>query len=527
MKKNAIIIAGILLAAGASQAQQDSSERYQSSSTQTAADSEQYVDDSTRDTDAKAEYSPHLHRDIHADSSIRGGSLEARGHQDGNYDEIEGVPKPINPGKQADSSIRGGSIFARERNWNHQNTEPSSGMIDRRIKADSSIRGGSIEARGGRDIRSHRGDLKSSGNYKYVPGDSRGDFGQGSSATWESDKGSGSVQGSANWNPGDDLMRDGMDVEAQSNADFEPDNDASVGGAARSETGSATLDDVELDLAPPDTVENDTSGLKSEDLDRNSSDQLESNISGEFHIRDDGEVQTVEPGKFLDPNAETSDPSDPLGSLNSRRSTDLIHDGIDIEIVEEPSDISSDMEREGREAVGRAAGAESGSETSSDVEYRDSLDDSSFDSNDAALESKDTSLNESDRDLLHRDNRARGVGSLATGEFGTAVSEPGGSSQAFAREVQGRLTRESAGAYQGSDVARNIQVSASGGEVTLSGAVPTERDKRMIEIRVLEMPGVKQVKNQLTVTPDANAVNRNLGQEPLGQEQNRTSETQD
>src|SRR5688572_16454069 len=135
MKKNAILIAGILCVASASQAQQDASDRYKSGQYDTLSDAGSSSDD------------------ISADSSKRGGTLDARGYdQEANNDEIEGPPDPINPGQQADSSIRGGSIFAREREWNHD-MEPSSGSHKRQRKADSSIRGGSLEARGAREAR--------------------------------------------------------------------------------------------------------------------------------------------------------------------------------------------------------------------------------------------------------------------------------------------------------------------------------------------------------------------------------------
>src|SRR5688572_6363487 len=182
-KRNAVIIAGILFAAGASQAQQN---------------------DYNRSVDYQVEHSLHHDSDLSADSSRRGGSLDARGYlQHENDDELEGAPDPLNPGKKADSSIRGGSIFARERDWNHD-AEPSSGKLDHKrwMKADSSIRGGSIEARGGREAR--KDSDQPSGNFQYDPGDTWDDIGQGSPATLESDKGQGSVSGSANWNPDDD-----------------------------------------------------------------------------------------------------------------------------------------------------------------------------------------------------------------------------------------------------------------------------------------------------------------------------------
>src|SRR5688572_27220233 len=82
MKKNAILIAGILCVASASRAQEDASDRYKSG---------QY--------DVSSEAASSGEDDISADSSKRGGSLDARGYdQAANNDEVEGAPDPINPG---------------------------------------------------------------------------------------------------------------------------------------------------------------------------------------------------------------------------------------------------------------------------------------------------------------------------------------------------------------------------------------------------------------------------------------------
>jgi osmotically-inducible protein OsmY len=529
MKKNAIMVAGILFAAGASEAQQDSYDRFRSPSETTRgsisaqvngenyeadAEEEFRINDSERDTDFEAEHSLHLNDDISADSSVRGGSLDARGYrQYENNDEIEGVPDPLNPGKKADSSVRGGSIHARERNWNHD-AEPSSGSLDpkQHMKADSSIRGGSLEARGGREAM-RDSDQAESGNFHYHYGPSHDEFGRGSSATWQSDQHHDSIRGSANWNPEDDLLRDGMDVEAQSTIEYERNNDTSVGGAARSESGSATLDDVELDYAQKPQQ----SAPLTDDL--NSSEQLEENISGQFDIENQGQTRSSDfrssTGVTPDPNSlDTSD-----SSVSSSRSTDIVHDQTDIEIAAEStdSDLSSDIAREGREATGAAAESESGQGSSSDEVSESQGDDesTSFESNDPALNSTDSAFKESDRGLPYTDNRARGVGSLATGEFGAADTAESGtamSDENLAREVKGKLTRESTGTHglMQHQVARNIQVTAENGEITLKGTVPSEKDKRMVEIRAAEMPGVTRVKNELRVTPEADAATRDL-----------------
>lgn len=413
--------------------------------------------------------------DVSADSSIRGGSIEARGYdQDANNDEIEPPAEPINPGKQADSSIRGGSVGARERDWN-DDSEPSSGRLDpnRRMKADSSIRGGSIEARGGREAR---GDFEDSG----FEGRTRDDFGQGSSATWESDKSHGSVRGSANWNASDDMLRDGIDAEAQRTRTYEFNNDASVGGSARGESGEGRS----------------TSG----DLELNSSDQIEENISGEFQLDATGEkdrpASPVPPQSSVDPNSGDV----PDNSTTSLRSTDIVHDDADGAIHVET------------EASGAAAESEVGSSSSSDK--------SEFKSNDPALNSYNSPLGSSGNEpnFIHEDNPANGVGSLGTGNYGGAAAAQSGhaasiSDDQLAEKVKGTLTRESTGAHglMRHEVARNVQVSANAGEVTLKGAVPSEKDKQMLEIRAREITGVQRIDNQLTVTPEADSANRDRG----------------
>ncbi|MGZ8940397.1 MAG: BON domain-containing protein, partial [Limisphaerales bacterium] len=115
----------------------------------------------------------------------------------------------------------------------------------------------------------------------------------------------------------------------------------------------------------------------------------------------------------------------------------------------------------------------------------------------------------------YQDNRAHGVGSATSGEFATAPVnqniEIGGQSD-LAQKVKGRLTRESTGTHglMRHGVARNIQVSAQGNDVTLTGTVPSQKDKEMIEIRTREIAGVHRVNNQLIVTPEAEAAHRNV-----------------
>jgi hypothetical protein len=185
----------------------------------------------------------------------------------------------------ADSSVRGGSLESRSHNFNTAPAEPVRESDQSEIKADSSVRGGTLKARGVEPYQSSlnaaNADSSTTVSLGEGSGNERGDFGQGSSATWESDKAHGSVLGSANWNPSDDLLRDGISSDENS-IDFsgqeEMNNDASVGGAASSERGSGSSSDVQNDDAARDL---------------NSSDKLEENISGEYDLDRSGPENAV------------------------------------------------------------------------------------------------------------------------------------------------------------------------------------------------------------------------------------------
>ncbi|HEX7863248.1 MAG TPA: hypothetical protein VF773_23165 [Verrucomicrobiae bacterium] len=346
--------------------------------------------------------------DISADSSVRGGSLDARGYdQDANNDEIEATSDPINPGKEADSSIRGGSVYARERDWNHD-SEPSVGAHreNHHMKADSSIRGGSIEARGGREATGNyetttRTDLRSDASAVFDADTDRDDFGQGSSATWKSDKAHGSVRGSSNWNPSDDMLPDGTTETSATSYDVI--TDASVGGAATAESGSASGDSsirIESDL--------------------NSSDQLESNISGELDL--DEQESKLERSSDIDSESVESNDQNARDSLSSstssERSSDIHHDAADLNSAESNS---SDINVE---AAGAAATSESGY-SSSEVEVE--VEGDEFESNDPAMKRSGSPLGLSggEPNFLNSDNRARGVGSAASGDFATSPVNSG------------------------------------------------------------------------------------------------------
>ena len=425
MKKNAVLIAGIMFVAGCASSQ-----------------SERASYDSTYDSPSASVSASYSHDDISADSTKRGGSLDARGYdQDANNDELEGAPDPINPGKEADSSIRGGSVFARDRDWNHD-AEPSSGVRDseRHMKADSSIRGGSMEARGAREAR---------GDYENdVDVDVHSNF-QGGSATWQSDKPSGSI----------------TTYEFEDSV-VEVKNDASIGGAASAEVGEGSSS-ISLEEQ------------QSEAVDRNSSEQLEENISGEYEIKTESPADKNETG------------SDSFSSITSEGTTDIHHDEADLNAIE---------------SAGAAASVEVGSSTSEDE----------FESNDPAMRRAGSPLGTAggEPNFLYEDNRAHGVGSTATGDFANAPVNQGAgvSDEQLAQRVKSRLTTESTQTHGvvSSEVARNIHVSGKNGEITLTGTVPSEKHKDLIEIQAREISGVRHVNNQLMVTPEADAAVRDL-----------------
>ena len=111
-----------------------------------------------------------------------------------------------------------------------------------------------------------------------------------------------------------------------------------------------------------------------------------------------------------------------------------------------------------------------------------------------------------DSHLLYNSNPAHGVGSLTApntaANSAAMVEQDEELASPRAREIKKRLTEESTGTYglMSPLVARNIKVQEQDGVVTLSGTVPTERDKQVLAIRAKEIPGVKEVKNEIKVS---------------------------
>ncbi len=452
MKKNAVVIAGIMFVAGCATNQA----RYSSDSADPSL-SAQY-DPATGGYPSSSSGSENRHlnntsvNDFHADSSIRGGSNEARGWAQRDFLPTEGASHPINPAVQADSSIRGGSMKAREIDQYH--SADSSGLntaSDKRIRADSSIRGGSNEARYGHSFRSSsdqalrnpdrdRIDNSTSFDYVLVPTQPR----------VASDE---SVQSSPNWNPSDDLLPDGVQTQPADVTSTAPNNDASIGGAASSESGSgsskSTLDDIEAPSqrtrAETDTSTSLSSPGSQKDL--NASSRLEKDIGGEYN-------------------------------LDEHR---------------------DDLNFSSTSAVGGPGSTETGVATSGDS------------NSDSAP--REVSKEGADH---FRNNRAQGVGSAASGELGSAHSTASETQNMtdsqLAEKVKGTLTREESGTsgVTQREITRNVQVTSLDGTVVLKGTVPSQKAKDVLELRAREIAGVRKVDNQLTVTSEANPSIRDL-----------------
>lgn len=532
MKKNAIVIAGIMCVAGCATSRggyHGSTSSYGSHEDLTPPSdpslSAQYdpalggfnstVSESASSTSSNPQLSVN---DYHADSSVQGGSNEARGYARRNL-PTEGTPHPMDPSVQADSSIRGGSAMARQRERPGQYEPLNENPDGSRIKADSSIRGGSNEARHSDPaFRSSKDDMDNNedsaiiiitpdsdladqdSGFQYLQSQ-RDDFGQGNLNNWLSDKANGSLQGSSNWNPSDDLLPDGSESQYDASR-AKMDNDASVGGAASSESGSASSSDArgQSDYSPRDSF---TSPRK----ELNSSANLERDISGEYNIDDQTDSSRSQA------NNSGSGPSYSTDSAKSDNFDSSLKTPSVGSVSSVPTTISG--ESAGSAALNNALSSSSvGGPGSSETGVSSSSDEAK---SPPSHEIQQNNTGDSENGYWRfRNNRAQGVGSAATGEYGFANSGAAlsgtDSGSDLAQRVKGTLTRESTGTFgmMRSDVARNIQVTSHGGTVTLKGTVPTQKDKDMIEIRAREVSGVQKVDNQLTVTPQADSALRDL-----------------
>jgi hypothetical protein len=504
MKKNAIAIASIMFVAGCatngrySTAQTDSTYgRDPSLSAQydPATGGSQGAVSGTDSSDAHRNYTSV--NDYHADSSIRGGSNDARGWQRPGGLSTEDAPHPLNPAVQADSSIRGGSMQARQSDWYSNGPFEPTTPRDNRIKADSSIRGGSNQARypqyqSSADVNSADQSMDHPEGYveylAIIPEDSN------STASNDLPDKQDSVLGSANWNASDDLLQDGTVTQPSAVSNSNANNDASVGGAATSESGSASSTSSHDDISSPN-ADIPASGRETSDSgslsspgskkDLNSSSNLERDISGDYKI-----------GQQRDAGVSDITSSQSQANVSVSPSTHSSSSGASETAVSQSSSApsgSTDVQNSTTStAVGGPGSTETGSASSS----------STYDSSTPVLPSDPSR----DSYSLFRNNRAQGVGSAATGELGIANGEqvPLADDQ-LAAQVKSMIMRETTGTegITAREFARQVQVTSHNGDITLKGTVPSQKAKDSLEIRAREIAGVHRVDNQLTVGAQA------------------------
>lgn len=538
MKKNAILIAGIMVVSGLSTQAGPAQSNY---STDTAGDTVRNTENIDRTGDGtpvspshiatSSQYDPASAGSFQADSSIRGGSNEARGRRGYGRTDFDSSSHPMNPAHQADSSIRGGSAQARDRSPS-SSSEVSTGDSQQSLKADSSIRGGSNEARGWRDYHNHDSATAAdsqTGLNLYQGNDSdlvpQGDL---------SSRRSGGLDygTAANWNASDDLMQDGTETQQPDGfvvIEF-GDNDNGIAQEQRSSDNATSLNSTRDGLNAPSEASggfaasqsgtgssNDNSSPNGASAhvtgaNLNSSSHLEQDISGEYNL--DDQLDSSHPSQ---PNAgsnlssssadhaigvNNSDPAIPQDdSFNSHRSSDIVHNDRDIPAGSSTdaalnSKVTSDQD----EAVGGPGSTEVGSSSSAEAHSSNSLG--------SSVPESQVGITSDWENWQFKNNRAQGVGSAATGEFGVANSNGSGLSAAsgmndtqLAQKVKSTIVKESTGITDATRTeAKGIQVSANNGQVTLRGTVASERDKKAMELQASQISGVKRVDNQLKVS---------------------------
>jgi len=510
MKRNAILIASIMFAAGC--ATKESNYRTSSSysppppvnvsagqSTELVARTPQGELIPPSDPSLSAQYDPAMgsagtsvtgtmssdqvqHRnnlnvsDYHADSSVPGGSNEARGWSTRDHLPTEGTAQPIDPAVQADSSIRGGSSQARQTDWYRPSNMPTAAPGNH-VKADSSIRGGSNEARGytqsSSQLQPSPDDSMVNKNTHFEYLSDRDALGQGKSINKDT-----SLLGSSNWNAADDMLPDGTE-----SIDLTQMANESAGNTATSQRASATSSATatssrDLDTPATASVAIDSSNSLASPgsrKDLNGSKQLEKDLSGQYDItRQSGTSSHL--SAVPDTALETQGSSTAVGGPGST----------------ETGSASSGTSNTSRVAVD--ANAASGADVTDSTHGGYSL---------------------------FQNNRAQGVGSAASGVSGAAASEnfnvPTVGDNDLASNVKSILMRETTGTagVTQREVARNIQVTSRNGDITLSGMVPDQKAKDVIEIRAREIAGVHKVHNNLKVEPksDARFHDVNLGRD--------------
>ena len=97
-----------------------------------------------------------------------------------------------------------------------------------------------------------------------------------------------------------------------------------------------------------------------------------------------------------------------------------------------------------------------------------------------------------------------GTGKSQQNPVATATPIPAKPAETSANDSDQKLTDQvrtaiQGGAAEASDVSKDVQLSASGGVVTIKGTVKSEEEKSRIESAAKAVPGVTKVENQLEV----------------------------
>jgi hypothetical protein len=226
----------------------------------------------------------------------------------------------------------------------------------------------------------------------------------------------------------------------------------------------------------------------------NSSANLERDISGNYKIspRNDAGVSDVTSSQSQANVSVSLSTQSSAGSVADSSAANSRSDSAPSGSTDVQNSISST-------AVGGPGSTETGSASSA----------STYDSSTPVLPSDP---NRDSYSLFHN-NRAQGVGSAASGEPGVAN---GGvaplSDEQMAAQVKSMIMRETTGSegITSREFARQVQVTSHNGDVTLTGAVPSQKAKDSLEIRAREIAGVHHVNNQLSVSSQPESPIREL-----------------
>lgn len=395
---------------------------------------------------------------IRADSSVRGGSDRARGHDfSGNDRELS--TRSMDARVQADSSLRGGSMDARGQGFRSKEmpSEPGDARGERRIKADSSIRGGSDRARGfdtfwRTERHSHEGDRRSSLELNEA---------SGSSAAIERGFQDSEVRSTYDGTP----LESNQDRPAESAVAIEnnPDPSAELEAEANSTRDNSITIDTESEALS----------------------QIEPETSGSVAI-ESGEMPGDAESPLRDGLAE--DPYHPNGLVEDEAVGGF--KGVESETGNSESNVSEPRTEDSSQPDAEADISIPPNES----EPRDDSD---------AISSEPSST---DPTYLFNTNPAKGIGAPAQNQSEVGLGELSRTESKSGADLSGRVQQELN--REDSSPARNVEVTSHGSTVTLKGSVANEEQKRMMEERARQIEGVNRVDNQLTISAQSDADER-------------------